>query len=100
MKVWYSRISPTTAAADGAIGVNYQWEVKNATQWYVEEQRYGCDDLTAAIYANRTNLWVNGEKIFGWGFSKQTADGGFSNCSKCTPPAQGTGDPFHSTSIV
>lgn len=99
MKVWYKRISPTAAAADGANGINQQWELKNSTAWFIELQRFGCDDITAAIYANRTNLLANGENIFNWGFSKQTADGGFNNCSNCTPPTQGTGDPFHSTSM-
>ena len=55
--------------------------------------------MTAAIYANRMSLLSNGENIFNWGFSKQTVDGGFNNCSNCTPPQQGTGDAFHSTSM-
>jgi hypothetical protein len=99
MTIWYKRISPTAAAADGANGVNQQWEEKNSTAWYIELQRFGCDDITAAVYANRSNLLSNGENIFNWGFSKQTVDGGFNNCSNCTAPMQGTGDPFHSTSM-
>jgi hypothetical protein len=43
------------------------------------------------------NFLANGENIFNWGFSKQTTDGGFNNCTSCTPPTQGTGDAFHST---
>jgi hypothetical protein len=99
MSVWYKRISATAAAADGANGINEQWEKKNSTVWFIELQRFGGDDVTAAIYANRSNLLLNGENIFNWGFSKQTADGGFNNCSNCIPPRQGTGDPFHSTSM-
>ncbi|CAF3663733.1 unnamed protein product [Rotaria sp. Silwood1] len=99
MSVWYNRISPTAAAADGANGINQRWEENTSTVWYIELQRFGCDDVTAAIYANRSNLLSNGENIFNWGFSKQTVDGGFNNCSNCTPPMQGTGDAFHSTSM-
>lgn len=99
MKIWYTGKTATAAAPDGANGVNQKWEEKNATQWFIEEQRYGCDDVTAAIFANRTNFLSHGENIFNWGFAKQTADGGFNNCSNCTPPMQGTGDPFHSTSL-
>jgi hypothetical protein len=99
MTVWYNRISPTAAAPDGANGVNQQWEQGTSPVWYIELQRFGCDDVTAAIYANRLNLLSNGENIFNWGFSKQTADGGFNNCSNCTPPMQGTGDAFHSASM-
>jgi len=99
MKAWYNRIHPTTVAPDGAHSVNYWWELGNSTSWFIELQRYGCDDVTAAVYANRTNLLLNGEKIFNWGFSMQTADGGFNNCSTCTPPRVGTGDPFHSASM-
>lgn len=98
-KVWYNRISGTAAAADGAIGVNQQWEIGNSTSWYIELQRFGCNDLTAGILANRTNLTLNGENIFNWGFSMQTADGGFNNCSNCTPPHPSTSDGFHSTSM-
>lgn len=99
MKAWYNRIRPTAAAPDGANGVNEWWELGNSSVWFIELQRYGCDDITAAIYANRTNLLFNGENIFNWGFSMQTADGGFNNCSDCTPPRPGTGDPFHSVSM-
>jgi hypothetical protein len=99
MTVWYNRISATAAATDGANGVNQQWEQGTSTVWYIELQRFGCDDVTAAIYANRMSLLSNGENIFNWGFSKQTVDGGFNNCSNCTPPMQGTGDAFHSTSM-
>lgn len=101
MKVWYTRISATAAAPDGATDVNHRWEEKekNVTEWFIELQRYGCDDVTAAIYANRTDLLSNGENIFNWGFSRQTSDGGFNNNSDCIPPMQGTGDPFHSTSL-
>jgi len=98
-KVWYNRISNTTAAADGAVSVNQQWEIGNSTAWFIEFQRFGCNDVTAAIYANRTGLLLNGENIFNWGFSKQTVNGGFNNCSNCTPPRRGTGDGFHSTSM-
>ena len=99
MKVWYNRISATAAATDGANGVNQQWEQGTSAVWYIELQRFGCDDVTAAVYANRMNLLSNGENIFNWGFSKQTVDGGFNNCSNCTPPAQGTDDAFHSASM-
>jgi hypothetical protein len=99
MNAWYKHISPTDAGPDGAVSVNEQWEKKNSTDWFIELQRYGCDDITAAIYANRSNLLANGEKIFNWGFSQQTADGGFNGCSNCTPPIKGTGDPFHSVSL-
>lgn len=99
MKSWYTRISPTSAASDEAISVNRQWEIGNSSSWFIELQRFGCDDITAAIYANRTNLLFNGETIFNWGFSRQTPDGGFENCSNCDPPMQGTDDPFHSTSF-
>ncbi|CAF2922203.1 unnamed protein product [Rotaria sp. Silwood2] len=99
MSVWYNRISATAAAIDGANGVNQQWEQGTSSAWYIELQRFGCDDMTAAVYANRLNLLANGENIFTWGFSKQTIDGGFNNCSNCTPPMQGTGDAFHSTSM-
>ncbi len=99
MTIYYKRIAGTHVAADGANSVNRQWEEGNSTQWFIELQRYGCDDATAAIFANRTNLLLNGEKIFNWGFSMQTADGGFNKCSNCTPPRNGTGDPFHSASM-
>ncbi|CAF1387257.1 unnamed protein product [Didymodactylos carnosus] len=99
MGVWYNRISATAAAADGANGVNQQWEQGTSTVWYIELQRFDCDDVTAAVYANRPSLLSNGENIFNWGFSKQTVDGGFNNCSNCTTPMQGTGDAFHSTSM-
>ena len=98
-KIWYNRISQTGAAADGAIDVNQQWEIGNSTSWYIELQRFGCNDLTAGIYADRSNLSLHGELIFNWGFSMQTADGGFNNCSNCTPPHPSTGDGFHSTSM-
>ena len=99
LNAWYKRISPTVAGPDGAISVNEQWEKKNSTDWFIELQRYGCDDITAAIYANRSNLLANGQKIFDWGFSQQTVDGGFNGCSNCTPPIKSTGDPFHSVSL-
>jgi hypothetical protein len=99
MNAFYKRASPTGAAPDGAISVNHQWEIKNATQWFIEEQRYGCDHISAAIFTNRSDLLEYGEKIFNWGFARQTPDGGFNNCSDCNPPGIGTGDPFHSTSM-
>jgi hypothetical protein len=64
MSVWHNRISLTAAAADGANGVNQQWEQRTSTLWYIELQRFGCDDVTAVVYANRLNFLANGKNIF------------------------------------
>src|SRR6266849_10820958 len=39
--VVYGKLSSTSMAADGAVGVNSAWEQGQAATWYIEEQRAG-----------------------------------------------------------
>ena len=75
-------------AADGAWGVNAQWEQGTSSVWYIEEQRYGQDLIIAGLLHDNTAAINAGFTAFNWGFAHQAADGSFA----------GTGDPFHSTS--
>lgn len=85
----YNCLSWSEMASDGAWGVNAQWEQGTASQWYIEQQRYGEDLIIGGSLHNNTAAIEAGLKMFDWGFAHQAADGSFS----------GTADPFHSTSI-
>jgi hypothetical protein len=76
-------------AADGAVGLNATWEAGNAPLYYIEQQRYGADDVQAGLATHNQALVQQGWKILDWGFNKEAANGSFT----------GTGDAFHSTSM-
>ncbi|MBV8098051.1 MAG: hypothetical protein JOZ31_02725 [Verrucomicrobia bacterium] len=76
-------------AADGALGkVNIAWDQTHTGIWYIEEQRYGMDAVTAGIADDDAAAIDRGLKAFRWGFEQQQTDGSFS----CP-------DAFHSTSF-
>lgn len=84
---------PDKIAADispsGAEGpVNMAWEQTHTGKWYIEEQRYGAEAVSAGISQNNPAAIDRGLKILHWGFEQQRPDGGF-DCP----------DPFHSTSF-
>ena len=76
-------------ASNGAMGQNEKWERGEAPQWFIEGQRWGAEMIQAGIVLNNEPLVQQGGTVFGWGFSKQSRDGGFAE----------TGDPFHSVSL-
>jgi len=80
---------PARFAADGALGLNEKWERGAAPQWFIEGQRFGAEIVQAGVVLNNKALVRQGWIVLGWGFSKQSPDGGFA----------GTGDPFHSASL-
>ena len=79
-----SDISPS--GAEGP--VNMAWEQTRTGKWYIEEQRYGAEAVSAGISQDDTSAIDRGLKILHWGFEQQQPDGGF-DCP----------DPFHSTSF-
>ena len=87
--VQWSNSSSSGMAADGAWGVNAQWEQGTSKTWYIEEQRYGEYLIINGLLHNNATSIAAGFKAFNWGFAHQAADGSFA----------GTGDPFHSTSF-
>ena len=75
--------------ADGAYGpLNRAWSATHQGRWLIEEQRYGFDAIVAGISYHRQDLILRGEKILGWGFGREHADGSF-DCP----------DRFHSASF-
>jgi len=87
-------ISPVRAdapevAPDGAVSANIAWEQHTASQWYIELQRLGAEDIIIGIAREDDSLIRQGILIVRWGFAHQSADGSFT----------GTGDPFHSAAI-
>jgi PKD repeat protein len=85
----YGHVDWSKMAADGAYGVNAAWEQGTSSSWYIEEQRYGEDLISAGLIHNDTQAINAGLTMFNWGFARQAADGSFA----------GTGDPFHSASL-
>ena len=81
-------------AADGAIGVNADWEAAIFRQeapergWFIEEQRYGADLIQVGLATRDEKLIARGIKIINWGFAKEK-----------TGSFPGTGDPHHSISF-
>jgi hypothetical protein len=80
---------PPHFAPDGAMGQNDKWQRGTAPEWFIEGQRWGAETVQVAIAMNNDALLRQGWLVLGWGFAKQSKDGGFA----------GTGDPFHSTSL-
>ena len=76
-------------AADGAVGVNADWEEGGSPSWFIEEQRYGADFVQAGLVTGNTALVGRGWQILEWGFAREAPNGSF----------PGTGDAFHSTSM-
>ena len=77
-------------AADGAVGVNAQWERGGGPGMFIEEQRRGAESVFAGLALRRPQLWRAGLRELDWAVAHQGADGGF--------PA--TQDAFHSTSFL
>jgi hypothetical protein len=75
--------------ASGAVSVNAQWEADGKTPWFIEQQRYGVDHITAGVVLKNPAMIEKGIRITAWGFAHQGPDGDF----------PGTGDPVHSTSL-
>jgi len=75
-------------AADGAVGVNAQWEQDASRPWFIEEQRYGADQVQMGLATGRHSLVDQGIRVLNWGFARE-AEGSF----------PGTGDPHHSISF-
>jgi hypothetical protein len=75
-------------AADGAIGVNADWEQDPTKPWYIEEQRYGADLIQVGLAKKDDSLIEQGITVINWGFDHE-GDGSF----------PGTGDPHHSISF-
>ena len=90
-KVLYARPSSTydSMAESGAVGTNADWENNQAESWYIEAQRQGEEAIISGLINEDPVAIEAGLKMFDWGFAQQSADGGF----------EGTGDPFHSTSL-
>ncbi len=63
----------------GAMGVNRGWEsgARKGADWYIEEQRFADTLIGAGVNRNRTDLIDAGLRALEWGFSQQSADGGF-----------------------
>src|SRR3954468_21434981 len=76
-------------APSGAISVNAQWENKEVTEWFIEQQRGGADLVQAGVLAHKDALIKQGIAAINWGFAHQGPQGDF----------PGTGDPLHSTSF-
>ncbi|HEY5318637.1 MAG TPA: hypothetical protein VIJ20_11680, partial [Solirubrobacteraceae bacterium] len=76
-------------AADGANGVNAEWERGEVPGFYIEEQRHGEEAVIAGVLRHDRAVWRLGLRELDWGFARQGPGGGF--------PA--TSDPFHSTSF-
>lgn len=76
-------------APDGAVSVNAAWERGERDTWFVEQQRYGADFVTAGLITGDDATVERGWRILQWGFAHQGPDGNF----------PGTGDAFHSTSF-
>jgi PKD repeat protein len=85
----YGHLTWTEMAADGANGVNVNWENGTSSSWYIEEQRTGEDLIIGGMITNNPSAVTAGFTMFNWGFAHQAADGSFA----------GTGDPFHSTAL-
>ncbi|NEP00818.1 MAG: calcium-binding protein [Symploca sp. SIO2E9] len=90
-KVLHARPLSTyeSMAESGAVGINADWENEQAESWYIEAQRQGEEAIISGLINEDQAAIEAGLKMFDWGFAQQSADGGF----------QGTGDPFHSTSL-
>jgi hypothetical protein len=74
---------------DGAMSpVNRRWDSTHQGSWYIEEQRYGSDAISAGLANNDTTSINRGLRILSWGFRQQQPNGSF-NCP----------DAFHSTSF-
>jgi hypothetical protein len=86
--LWPERLA-SNFAATGAVSVNIAYENGQASQWFIEQQRYGGDFIQAGIFTNNDALIREGLLLLDWGFDRQGSDGSF--------PL--TGDPFHSTSM-
>ena len=76
-------------AVSGAEGpVNRVWDQTHTGIWYIEEQRYGAEAVSAGISRDDPEAIDRGLKILRWGFEQQQPDGGF-DCP----------DAFHSASF-
>ena len=71
------------------MGVNEKWQRGETPEWFIEGQRFGVDMVQSGVAVNSPAPVRQGWTVLGWGFSKQSKDGGF----------EGTGDPFHSVSL-
>src|SRR5579859_4701096 len=77
-------------ASDGASTLSREWVEGRRQQWYIENQRGGCDFVEAGVVLDDPALVDKGLQIFEWGLARQNAnDGSFPE----------SGDPFHSVSI-
>jgi len=76
-------------APDGAMSVNAAWERGERDTWFIEQQRYGADFVTAGLFTGDGATVERGWRILQWGFAHQGSDGDF----------PGTGDAYHSTSF-
>ncbi len=76
-------------APSGAVSVNTQWEKKETTEWFIEQQRGGADLVQAGVVLKNDALIKQGIQVINWGFQQQGPEGDF----------PGTGDPLHSTSF-
>lgn len=80
----------SNVGADGAVSVNREWQRGERPEFYIEQQRYGCDLVIGGIVSGQPDLIDYGIRILDWGFARQGPEGNF----------PGTGDPMHSTSFM
>ena len=61
----------------GAMGANAKWEADQSLPWFIEEQRFGGDYISAGLaFGNKDQIrW--GLKVLEWGFARMEADGEF-----------------------
>jgi len=73
----------------GAYSVNKDWELGEAEDYYIEQQRYGADYIEAGVILGDKALIDAGTQMIDWGFSRQEMEGGYSS----------SGDAVHSVSL-
>ena len=61
----------------GAMGVNARWETNKALPWFIEDQRFGGDYISAGLaFGNKDQVrW--GLKVLAWGYARMETDGEF-----------------------
>src|SRR3569833_112699 len=84
----------TTVAADGAAGINVDYEAGPVPHWYIEEQRYGVEYVERGIAQENPAMISQGLSIFDWGSAREASDGSFPGSGDGT-----TGEVYHSASL-
>jgi hypothetical protein len=68
----------TDMLPSGAYGPNKQSETAKG-RWFIENQRWGAEAITAGIVNDDPRAIDRGLRIFEWGFAKQEKDGSFAH---------------------